>query len=263
MIKIAVTSGKGGVGKTSFALNYGAALASLDNRVVVLDGDLGLANIDILAGISPECTLQQVVSGQIHMRDAIVQTPYGVGIISGGSAVASLMRAGPKRLAMFYGQLDELAADTDFLIIDTSAGLDVRVMGFLAYCDHVVVIASPEPTSITDAYALIKVFTRRNPDARIHLVVNQVQSPDEAMAVFLAIRQVCQVFIDQDIEYLGCVRTSAAVGRAIRSRTPFLVSHPKDNASNDVMEIGIKTNLFFRRPKQKPKDSLSTTAAAA
>lgn len=240
MIKIAITSGKGGVGKTSIALNLGAALAATGKRVVVLDGDLGLANIDILAGITPEHTLQQVVNGQMHIRDIICETPYGVGIISGGSAISALMHAGPKRLALFLGQIDELSEDTDYLIIDTSAGLDTRVMGFLGYCDHVAVVATPEPTSITDAYALIKVHTRKHPEARIHIAVNQVQNSDEGIAVFLALRQVCEVFINQDIEYLGEIRRSSLFSFAIRNRQPFLVSHPKDAASLDLKMIAEK-----------------------
>lgn len=264
MIKITVTSGKGGVGKTSIALNLGAALVSTGKRVIVLDGDLGLANIDILAGITPDHTLQQVVNGQMHIRDIVCQTPYGVGVISGGSAISALMHAGPKRLALFFSQIDELAADTDYLIIDTSAGLDNRVMGFLGYCDHVVVLATPEPTSITDAYALIKVHTRKHPEARIHVAVNQVQNSEEAIAVFLALRQVCEVFINQDIEYLGEIRKSAVFSYAIRNRQPFVVTHPKDIASSDLQNIAEKAKQCMRNSHQiEHKDTSNPFSQAA
>jgi len=249
MIRIAVTSGKGGVGKTSIALNLGAALASKGKKVVILDGDLGLANIDILAGITPDHTLQQVVSGQMQMRDVITQTPYGVGIISGGSAISALMHAGPKRLAMFFEQIEELASDTDYLIVDTSAGLDTRVMAFLSHSDHIFVAATPEPTSITDAYALIKVHTRKNPDARVHVVVNQVQNAEEGIAVFLALRQVCEVFINQDIEYLGEIRKSQTVSYAIRNRQPFTVLQPKDMASIDIISLAEKVVQSLRETR--------------
>jgi flagellar biosynthesis protein FlhG len=260
MIKIAVTSGKGGVGKTSIALNLGAALAAAGKRVIVLDGDLGLANIDILAGITPDHTLQQVVTGQMHIQDIVCQTPYGVGVVSGGSAISALMHAGPKRLALFFGQIDELSADTDFMIIDTSAGLDTRVMGFLGYCDHVAVVATPEPTSITDAYALIKVHTRKHPEARIHVVVNQVQTSEEGISVFLALRQVCEVFINQDIEYLGEIRKSPIVSYAIRNRQPFVLSHPKDTACMDVSTLAIKVEKLVNSKTLKYQNEVQSNS---
>jgi flagellar biosynthesis protein FlhG len=243
MKTIAVTSGKGGVGKTSLAVNIGVGLAKQGKRVIVFDGDLGLANIDILTGITPQFNLQHVVSDQKQLIEVVTQAPSGIGIISGGSAISSLMHAGPKRLGRFFEQFDQLKDHTDYLIIDTSAGIENRVMAFLAIADEVWVVTNSEPTSITDSYALIKVHTRKHPDANMNIIINSVRRSDEGVSTFLALRQVAEVFLNQDLNFLGEVRHDPIFTFAVKSRTPFVQSHPKSDASVDVQKLAERISL--------------------
>ena len=205
MRTIAITSGKGGVGKTSIAINLGCALSEAGKRVVLFDADLQLANLDVALGIEAEYSLQHVVSGELSLTEVLTPGPMGMRIVTGGSAVTSLMHAGPQRLAKFMGQLDDLAKTTDFLIFDTAAGLDNRVFAFLKRADEVLVVLTPEPTSVTDAYATIKVLFRRKPDATVRALVNRATSEAVAKATYKALKTTVHNFLDRDLLYAGSV----------------------------------------------------------
>ncbi|HTQ10448.1 MAG TPA: P-loop NTPase, partial [Fimbriimonadaceae bacterium] len=163
MHRIAITSGKGGVGKTNLAANLGIALSQLGSRTILFDADLQLANVDVALGIQPQFTLQHVVSGERSLSDAVSAGPGGLKVVAGGSAISTLMAAGPKRMGMFFDQLETLSLEADFLLFDTSAGLDNRVVAFWKASDEILVVTTPDPTSVTDAYATIKVAARRAP----------------------------------------------------------------------------------------------------
>ena len=214
MRTIAVTSGKGGVGKTSLTTSIGCALSKLGKRVVLFDADLQLANLDIALGVECQFNLQHVVAGEKTLSEILVAGPMGVRVVTGGSAVTTLMNAGPKRLATFMSQIDDLASSTDFLLFDTAAGLDNRVFAFLKRADEVLVIVTPEPTSVTDAYATIKVLQRRKPDAIVRVLVNRAPSIQVATATYRALSNTVQNFLNIDLLSAGYVLRDEAFERA-------------------------------------------------
>ena len=237
MKTIAVASGKGGVGKTSFAANLGLALVELGNRVVLFDADLALANMDVILGTQPEFTLQHVLSGEKTIFEAITPGPRGIGSISGGSAIYGLMHSGPKRLNLFLTQVQALAKTTEYLIFDASAGLDNKVMTFLRAAGETLLLCTPEPAAIADAYATAKVLFRRKPEAKITLIVNMVSSEKEALAVYAKLSEVCTAFIGREIGFGGFVRYDERAMKSVRERVPYVVAHPQTPASQDVATI--------------------------
>jgi len=224
---IAITSGKGGVGKTFIAINLGCALAEAGKRVVLFDADLQLANLDVALGIESEYSLQHVVSGEKTLTEVLTSGPMGMRIVTGGSGITSLMHAGPQRLAKFMSQLDDLAETTDFLLFDTAAGLDNRVFAFLKRADEVLVVLTPEPTSVTDAYATIKVLFRRKHDAVVRALVNRASSEKVAKATYRALKSTVQNFLDQDLLYAGCVSRDEAIERATLMRAVAYTQYPE------------------------------------
>jgi flagellar biosynthesis protein FlhG len=231
---VSVASGKGGVGKTCISVNMAIALAKQGKRVVLFDADLQLANIDVMIGLNSEFNLQHVINGEMSLREVMVNGPSGVQIITGGSGVAQLMHAGPKRMATFFSQIDALAEDFDILIYDTAAGLDNRVFAFLLRSDETLVISTAEPTSITDAYALIKVLSKRNPDAVMRVLINRVTNEHEARSVFDVLKTTAQNYLDVDLLYGGYVRQDSAFVESMKKRQAMLTAYPTCRAATDL-----------------------------
>jgi len=248
MRKIAVSGGKGGVGKSVIAANTAIALSRKGRRTVLFDADLQLANIDVLLGMSNAYNLQHVVNGEMSLMEVAADGPDGVRVVTGGSAVQGLMNAGPKRMSTFIAQFDELAPHTDFLVFDTGAGLDNRVMTFLRLADQVVLITTPDPTSVTDAYATCKVLIKKDPHAQIGVVVNEVDSEEEAKAIFGALNGICNNYLGRQIQYVGCVRTDPSVVESVRKRKPLMTNYGKSKAAHDIEHIAttIDGSSFLR-----------------
>lgn len=240
MKKITITSGKGGVGKTSLAANLGVSLVEAGSRTILFDADLQLANVDVALGIQPEFTLQNVVSGEVPLSRALCEGPGGLMVIAGGSAVSALMTAGPKRMGTFFGQLDALSFDADFLLFDTSAGLDNRVITFCKAADEIIVITTPDPASVTDAYATVKVAARRSPGTPIGIIVNQASSDGEAAAVFRTLSSISTRFLDVNLSLLGTVSSDPKVASCTRQRKSFMVAEPDCAAARQMRGIAAR-----------------------
>jgi len=240
MKTIAITSGKGGVGKTSLSSNLAIALVEQGERVVLFDADLQLANVDVALGIKPEFTLQHVVAEQKKLVEVLADAPGGIKVVTGGSAVTSLMSAGPKRMGTFFSQFDELAEVTDQLIFDTGAGLDNRVTRFITMSDEIVLVTTPDPTAVTDAYATAKTAFRKKPDAKISVIVNMVTSESEGKAVFKTLATITESFLKKELHFLGSVHQDQAVASAIRSRKPLLTLAPSSQATKDIRKLAKK-----------------------
>jgi flagellar biosynthesis protein FlhG len=234
---IAVTSGKGGVGKTNFSTNLSVALSSTTLQVIVVDADLGLANLHVVCGVAPKYHLEHVMRGERSLRDILCPGPNGVQLIAGASGLAELANLDELRRTAFVENLYELDQLADVIVIDTGAGLSRNVMAFLCAVDEVIVVTTPEPTAITDAYATIKVLSQENPAVQLQLVVNMAQSSAEAGAVASRLKSIVQRFLQRDLHYLGFVPQDPAVSKAVRIQQPFVLAYPSCQAAQAIRKI--------------------------
>ncbi|RLB12939.1 MAG: flagellar synthesis regulator FleN [Deltaproteobacteria bacterium] len=234
---ISITSGKGGVGKTNIATNLAYALVQMGKKVLVLDADLGLANIDILLGITPEFTVEHVIRGKKSLADVIVHTPEGIDILPSSSGVEELTNLSlfqKKRLIDEFSLLNETY---DFIIIDTPAGISSNVIYFNLAASEIINVVQPDPTSFTDAYALMKVLSIRYGVNKFKIIVNCVDSEAQAREIFHKMDLVCERFLNLKLEYLGHVFKDERLIEAVRKQRPVLGIHPYAKASRCIHNI--------------------------
>src|SRR5262245_33898544 len=200
---IAVTGGKGGVGKTSVSVNLATALASMGRRVMLLDGDLGLANVDVFLGLSPRHTMAHVLKGERTLEEIILESPHGVHVVPGASGVAELANLSAAGHLGLVQAFSALARRVDTLIVDTSAGISHGVLQFSQAAQHVLIVVCDEPASMTDAYALIKVLSRQHEVSTFRVVANMVRAPGEGETLFRKLGRVTGRFLDVTLDYIG------------------------------------------------------------
>ncbi len=234
---IAVTSGKGGVGKTNLAVNLAIALSQLGQRVIVLDMDLGLANVDVLLDVNARYNLAHVIQGKRDIADAIIEAPGGIRILPGASGIESLANVSAEERHMLLQSLQRLQDDTDFIVIDTSAGVSRNVIAFAACSDETVIVTTPEPTAMIDAYALIKLLAKEDSPVENKLVVNMAGNRMEAERVANGIVTVAHRFLNVYVEKLGYVLSDSVVPAAVRRKVPFMLDAPRSHASACVLSI--------------------------
>jgi len=239
---LAVASGKGGVGKTTTCVNLSIALARHNRRTCLLDADLGCANADVLCGLMPGARLgdESPDGSGVRLADLIVDAPGGFGLIPGSVGIGHAGELDERERAALLAHLGALRDTHDALLIDTSAGLGESVTGFLHAADRGVIVLTPEPTSVADAYALIKVLATRTEPDRIPimgLVVNQVGGKREASQVYERMAGVCDRFLGLSVPMIGYVRRDKRVGRAVKERTPYMLGSPKGPAARDMMRL--------------------------
>lgn len=235
---IAITSGKGGVGKTNLAVNLATVLAAMRRRVVLLDADLGLANADILCNVQPRFNLAHVVAGQRDLVDVMTPVPAGFSLIPGASGLAKMADLSEPERKRIVSELEFVDETADTLIIDTGAGIGRNVLSFTTTADHVVIVTTPEPTAITDAYAVMKVLVRCGTvdggGAKISVMVNMANNRDEALQVHERIASVARQFLKTDVAFSGYVVNDDAVKQAVRKRAPFVQQYPNSAAAQCV-----------------------------
>jgi flagellar biosynthesis protein FlhG len=237
---LAVTSGKGGVGKTTVAVNLAIHLAQMKRRVALLDADLGTANADVLCNISPAWNIAHVIAGRRSIEDALVIAPGGFTLIPGASGLARVAAMDELERAHLMQQMQVVESRFDFLLVDTGAGVSPNVISFLVACDEVLVVTTPEPTAITDAYALIKTLVRQKPDAEISILVNMVRDATEGSAVFARIASVCERFLHITPVHVASMVQDAQVPTSVRKRMPFAIDCPMCAASRCVYRIALR-----------------------
>ncbi|GHV89467.1 site-determining protein [Spirochaetia bacterium] len=235
---ITVTSGKGGVGKTNVSVNMALAYARLGKKVVVMDADLGLANVNVMLNMIPKWNLYHVIRKQKTMREIMVDTEYGISIVAGASGFSKIANLSEEERQNFIEELDTLSS-ADIIIIDTSAGVSSNVLDFIAAADDAVIITTPEPTAITDAYGIIKIIATEidSLDMGLKLVVNRVHSVAEAKKVADRMTNIAGQFLNLKVEYLGFIFDDAMVSQAVLRQKPFMVIDPKCRASLCVQHI--------------------------
>lgn len=234
---IAVTSGKGGVGKTNLALNLAIAMAQSGLRVVLFDADMGLANVDIIMGLTPKYNLYHVIRKEKEIKDILISGPKGLRIIPGGSGIFEMANLSEEELKRVITELAKLDGDADYMVIDTGAGISNNVISFVLSADEIIVVTTPEPTSLTDAYGIIKTVATRGAGGKIFAIVNRVSSEAEGIIVGQKLKSVTQRFLGVELEILGYVIEDRAVEEAVMKQEPFMISYPTSTAARNVAAI--------------------------
>jgi flagellar biosynthesis protein FlhG len=235
---IAVTSGKGGVGKSNLVANLAIGIARLGKRVLVLDADLGLANMDVLLGVRPQYTLYHVLKGSKDLLDVIIAGAPGVKFIAGGSGMRELADLDENARVRFLDGMRKLESYTDVVLIDTGAGISSNVMAFVTAADEVLCVTTPEPTAMADAYGIIKTLAQESdPFPPLSLIVNRVRSPEEGAVVAGKIFRVSKQFLEVGIQYAGYVLEDLNVMKAVRAQKPFMSMYPNTYASACVSNL--------------------------
>lgn len=246
---IAVSSGKGGVGKTSLVVNLALALARRDNRVIILDGDLGLANVDVAYGVTPNFNIKHLITGEKRIEEILYTVDNGVKIFPGASGVielANLDRGQLKNVLVNMGRLEKMA---DILLIDTGAGLGHNVINFISASDDVLVVMTPEPPSMTDAYGLIKTIKNQLTNINVHVVVNRVQSETEANQTYERLEKAVARFLGLHISLLGWIYDDPLVGRSVMNQKPLGITSPQSPAYKCIDWIaGNIMGEYFQTP---------------
>ncbi|MFP4145940.1 MAG: MinD/ParA family protein [Phycisphaeraceae bacterium] len=244
---LAITSGKGGVGKTTLSVNLAVSLARRGRGVVLLDADLGTANADVLCNLSPSGNLGHVVAGRKSLSEALVEAPGGFRLIPGASGLSQMAALSASERGRLIEQLQRLESEAELLMVDTGAGVGPNVLSFCAAADEVLVVTTPEPTAITDAYALIKTLVREKPDADISILVNEVRGEAEACDVHQRIAAVCRRFLEIDPKMGGFVVRDARVPLSVRRRRPLLLDCPACQAGQGIEHIARHIERDLRR----------------
>jgi len=234
---IAVASGKGGVGKTNISVNLAGALSELGNQTFILDADLGLANIDVLLGIQPPFDLQHVINGERTLEEVIVQTAFGVNIIPASSGVGQMADLGPAEHAGLVRAFSELTMPIDFLIVDTAAGISDSVVTFSRAAQEVLVVVCDEPTSITDAYALIKVLSNKHRINRFHVLSNMVENEAKGYDLYRKLALTADKFLGVGLNYLGSVPFDENLRQSVKHQSPVLKEYPRSKSSLALKKI--------------------------
>jgi len=231
MVTLSITSGKGGVGKTNVVVNLAVSLARLRHRVVVLDADFGLGNVDVLLGLAPQSHLGHVLSGDKTMREVIVEGPEGIHIIPASSGLRELTVLSDTHWMRLETGLRALAEDYDFLLVDTAAGIADNVIDLLATTDRVLIVTSPEPTAVVDAYAVIKVLTAHGVQTDLGVLVNDARDAEEASTVFRQLQVAAERFLNRRVHSYGFVAHDPNVREAVCLQQPVVFQHPQSPAS--------------------------------
>lgn len=234
---IAVTSGKGGVGKTNVTANLAISLRKLGKKVMIVDADLGLSNIDVLLHLAPKHTIQNLLNGDLPLKDILIEGPHGIKILPAGSGVQELTALDEFQRLKILEAFDSYSDDVDVLLIDTAAGISENVAFFCIAAQEIVIVTSPEPTAITDAYALIKVLTTRYQEKEFRVLVNSVKNSDEAVEVFRRLSLAADKFLNISLDYLGYLPYDESVRNAVRAQKAFVDLYPNRPISRRIMEI--------------------------
>ncbi|AHV97850.1 MinD/ParA family protein [Paenibacillus sabinae] len=244
---ITVCSGKGGVGKSNFTLNFALSLKSLGKKVLLFDADIGMANLDVLMGVTPTYNLYHLLGREAGIEQIIQIGPEHLPFIAGGSGMEELFSLSESDLNYFTSQISAVADDMDFILFDTGAGLSKETMKFIASADDCLVVTTPEPTAITDAYALMKVVHKSHPHVPFKLIVNQAFDTREADATSEKIRMAAQRFLQLDIPFLGYITSDTHVVQAVKRQIPFTMAYPNSVAAKDVRRLTLQY-LSSQRP---------------
>jgi flagellar biosynthesis protein FlhG len=235
---ITITSGKGGVGKSNFTLNFALGLQTAGKKVIVLDMDMSTANINILMGVTPRYSLIDVLYQKKQIWDVIQKGTYEIEYISGGLEIQDLMELDQNKLLYFWNQIQELQTYADFILLDTGAGISKELVDFILASDETIIVTTPEPTAIADSYAVLKTvlqFTKHVP--KFHLMVNRAHSYREAVETSRSLVNACDNFLKLKLHTLGFLMEDDHIGKSVRSQIPFFIAYPNCGASKTIKQM--------------------------
>lgn len=239
---IAVTGGKGGVGKTSVSVNLSAALGEAGRRVVLMDADLGLANVDVMLGLRAQRNISDVLAGSCSLNDVMVRAGEGFWIVPAASGTQEMTALSAHEHAELIHAFNDIADELDVLVIDTAAGISDSVVSFVRAAQEVLVVVCDEPTSVTDAYALIKLLNRDYQMTRFRVLANMVRAESEGRSVFNKLLTVTDRFLDVTLQYVGSIPYDETVRKAVQKQTAVLKAFPKGKAALAYRQLANKVN---------------------
>lgn len=237
---LTITSGKGGVGKSNFTLNFALQLQMLGYRVLVFDADIGMANIDVLMGAMPKYNLYHLLKREKTIEEIVCRGYNDLQYVAGGSGFNDLMTLTGDELSYFTEQVMSLSESLDFILFDTGAGLSKETFTFITAADETIVVTTPEPTAITDAYALIKMVHARSPEVGFRLVINRVTDRTEGQQTADKIRVVANRFLKLEIPLLGTIPDDANVSKAVKRQIPFSALYPETAAARELRDMAVR-----------------------
>lgn len=234
---IAITSGKGGVGKTNMVVNLAVQLGKMGKKVVVLDADIGMANAKLILGVTPKYSIYDVFNNQKKIEQIAVEGPYNVKLIPGGTGFRDIVNLRDSQIERISDNLHQYVEDYDYFFIDTGAGISKNVLGFVAAAQEVIVVVTPEPTSLTDAYSMIKILAIFKIHSSVHLIINRAVNAAEVVQTRRKMEMVTNRFLQVDINHLGYVYEDSHVTKAVKSQQPYVILYPKSTATGNINQI--------------------------
>ncbi|WP_102400914.1 MinD/ParA family protein [Haloimpatiens massiliensis] len=244
---ITITSGKGGVGKSNIVVNLSIALQKMGKKVLILDADIGMGNDDILMGFLPKYTVFDTIFDDVEIEDILIEGPYGVKLLPGGTGISKIEELTNYQREELLNKISSLNG-FDYILMDTGAGINRTVLGFVAVCDELIVITTPEPTALTDAYSLMKAIAKFQLKPKGNIIVNRVIKEREGEITFGKFDNAVKKFLNIDVEYLGKVSEDRALIQSVREQKPFIVNYPDSEVSRDIKNIACKLTGEVNKP---------------
>lgn len=236
---VTVTSGKGGVGKSNFVVNAAIALQKMGKKVLIIDADMGMGNDDVLMGFLPKFNVYDIIFDNKPIEEVVIEGTFGVKLLPGGTGISKFEEVTEAQRESFINKLSELN-DIDYIIIDTGAGVNRSVLGFIACSEELILITTPEPTSLTDAYSLIKTVNHFKLKDSAQILINKALDAEEGEATYNKFNNVVKKFLNINLEYLGHMSEDKKLIKAVRSQEPFLISYPNSAVAKDVEYLAKK-----------------------
>lgn len=234
---ISVLSGKGGVGKSVFSLNFSIALSQLGKKVVLIDLDIGMANIEILMGLSPSSDITTMLNERQNVTDILEKGPEGIFYIAGGSGLSDLFKMDELKLTYFFSQLSILSETFDYIIFDLGAGMSQDILSFTISSHEAILLTTTDPTALTDAYAVLKTIHLKDQTLPIKLLVNRCEDDEEGQACASRMQRASRLFLNKELSLLGLLSKDKVVEKAVKKQTPFMIDEPTSKVSIEMRQI--------------------------